>query len=122
MINRKVDKLTIDLCPCDNKEEMSKFPFASIIDSLIYVVVCTQPNISHSMGVVRRFLANPNKQHQQVVKWILMHLKGISHYCLCFGNNNAMAEGYTNANIIEYVDIRMSTTSYLYTFVSATMS
>lgn len=36
-------KLSIDLCPCEDKEkeEMSKIPYASIVGNLMYAMVCT---------------------------------------------------------------------------------
>jgi hypothetical protein len=57
-------KLSVDLCPCDDKdEEMSKIPYASTIDILMYAMVCTRPNIAYSVGVLSKFLANLGKQH-----------------------------------------------------------
>ena len=58
-------KLSVDLCPCDDKEkeEMKRTPYASIVGSLMYAIVCTRPDIAHSVGVVSRFFANPGKQH-----------------------------------------------------------
>lgn len=34
-----------------------------VVGSLIYVMVYTQPNIVHSIGVVSQFLLNPRKKH-----------------------------------------------------------
>ena len=77
-------KMSIELCPSDDKEkeEMSKIPYDSVVGSLMYVMVCTRPYISYSVGVVSRFLANPGKQHWQAVKWIFRYLKGNSYYFL----------------------------------------
>lgn len=69
-----------------------------------------------------RFLANPGKQHWEAVKWILRYLKGTSHHCLCFGDNNIVLEGFTDADMAGDVDTRKSTTGYLYTFAGATVS
>ena len=45
------------------KKEMQKVPYASIMGSLMYVMVCTRPDIAHVVGVVSRFLSNPSKKH-----------------------------------------------------------
>jgi len=74
------------------------------------------------MGVVSRFLTNPSKQHWQAVKWILRYLKGTSHYCLCFGQDETTLEGFTDADMAGDMDTRKSTTGYLYTFAGATVS
>ena len=117
-------KLSTDLCPCDDKEkeEMTKIPYASVVGSLMYAMVSTRPDIAHSVGVVGRFLVNPGKQHWEAVKWILRYLKGTSHHCLCFGDNNIVLEGFTDADMAGDMDTRKSTTGYLYTFAGATVS
>ena len=69
-----------------------------------------------------RFLVNLDKQHWQVVKWILKYLKGSSHYCLCFGNIDVALEGYTDVDMARDVDTRNSTSGYVYTFAGATLS
>ena len=74
------------------------------------------------MGVVSRFLANPGKQHWEAVKWILRYLKGTSHHCLCFGDNNIVLEGFTDAYMARDVDTRKSTTGYLHTFTGVAVS
>ena len=45
------------------KEEMQKVPYASVVGSLMYVMVCTRPNIARAIGVVSRFLSNTRKEH-----------------------------------------------------------
>ena len=74
------------------------------------------------MGVVRKFLANPSRQHWQVVKWILRYLKGTSHYCLCFGHDETVLEGFIDADMVGDIDTRKSTANYLYTFAGAIVS
>ena len=117
-------KLSTELCPSDDKEkeEMSMIPYASAVSSLMYAMVCTQPNIAYSMGLVSRFLTNPGKQHWQVVKWLLRYLKCSSNYCLCFGHNETVLEEFIDADMARDMDTRNSTTAYLYIFVGAIVS
>jgi hypothetical protein len=42
---------------------MSGVPYTSIVRSIIYVMVCTCPNISHVINVVDKFMKNPSKVH-----------------------------------------------------------
>ena len=56
------------------------------------------------------------------MKWILRYLKGTSHYCLCFGHDETVLEGFIDADIAGDMDTRKSTTGYLYTFVGAVVS
>ena len=45
------------------KEEMRHIPYALMIGSLMYAMVCTRPDIGHSVDIVSRFLSNSDKQH-----------------------------------------------------------
>ena len=47
----------------EERDHMSKMPYASAIGSLMYAMVCTRPDIAHAMGVVSRFMSRPGKQH-----------------------------------------------------------
>ena len=50
----------------DTPEEiqcMSKIPYASTIGSLMYTMLCTQPDIALAVSVMSRYLANPDEEH-----------------------------------------------------------
>ena len=47
----------------EERDHMSKVPYASTIGSLMCAMVCTRPDIAHAMGVVSRFMSRPGKQH-----------------------------------------------------------
>ena len=106
----------------EEKEEMDKVPYASAIGSLMYAMVCTRPDIAHSVGVVSRFLSNPGKKHWAAVKWILRYLHSTSKMCLSFGNANPVLVGYTDADMAGDVDSRKSTLGYLITFAGGAVS
>ncbi|GJY31823.1 retrotransposon protein, putative, ty1-copia subclass [Tanacetum coccineum] len=44
---------------CD-VERMSKVPYANAVGSLMYLMVCTRPDIAYAVSVVSRYLANPD--------------------------------------------------------------
>ena len=82
-------KLTKEMCPKTQEEEdkMSKLPYTSVVGILMYVMVCTRPNISHVVGVVSRYISHPRIEHWNAVKWILKYLRGTSSKCLHFGGS-----------------------------------
>ena len=53
------------MCPTarEEKENMVKVPYSSVVGSLMYAMVLTIPNIAHTFGVVSRFLKNLIKEH-----------------------------------------------------------
>ncbi len=42
---------------------MCKVPYASIVGSLIYAMVCTRPDIAHAVGFIRRYMKNHKKEN-----------------------------------------------------------
>ena len=61
----KGKKLSNNLCPKtpEQKERMEKVPYASVVESLIYAMLCTRPDISYAFGMVSRYQSNPCKTH-----------------------------------------------------------
>ena len=57
--------LSLDMCPKipNEKEQMSKVPYSSVIGSLMYAMMCTRPNIFYVLGLVNRFQSNPSQKH-----------------------------------------------------------
>jgi hypothetical protein len=79
-------KLTKEMCPKTQEEieYISKVPYSSTVGSLMYAMVFTRPDIAHAVGVVRRYMNNPSKEHWEAVKWILRYLRGTATHALCF--------------------------------------
>ena len=117
-------KLSKKLFPSMEKEkgEMSIIPYSSAVGSLMYAMVCTRSNISHAVGVVSRFLANPGKEHSEAVKWIFRYLRGTTKVCLSFGGLEPSLEGYTDSDMGGDLDCRKSTYGYLFTFAGGAIS
>jgi hypothetical protein len=82
-------KLTDEMCPKTQEEieYMSRVPYSSTIDSLMYLMVCTRPDIAHAVGLVRRCMKNPGKEYWEAINWILRYLRGTCTQALCFGGS-----------------------------------
>lgn len=66
-------KLSIKGSPVLEKDKayMIRLPYASAVGSLMYVMVCTRPNIANAIGVVCRYMTGSGKSHWEAVKVIL---------------------------------------------------
>lgn len=117
-------QLSSHLCPKtqEDKEFMDKIPYKSAVGSLMYAMVSTQLDIAHAMGLVTRFMANLGKSHWEAVKYFLRYLKGIFYFCLWFGKDKAVLQGFTNSDFAGDLDERKSTSSYAFTFVGVVIS
>ena len=56
-------KLSSGLCPSsvEEKDYMSRVPYANAVGCLMYAMVCTRTVISHAIGVVSKYMTNPGK-------------------------------------------------------------
>ncbi|XP_070021960.1 secreted RxLR effector protein 161-like [Nicotiana sylvestris] len=79
------------------REYMSKVPYANIVGSLLYAMVCTRPDISQLVGVINRYMHNPGKEHWQAVKWILRYIHNTVDVGLVF-------EQECNQSVVGYCD------------------
>ena len=94
---------------------MAKVPYASTIGSLMYAIVCTRLDTAHAMGVVSRYMSNPEKKkHWEAVKWILRYQRGTVSLALCFKQSDLGLQGYVDGDMARDVNGRMSTTRYVY--------
>jgi len=70
-------KLSSRLSPTidEEREYMKKVPYANVVGSLMYAMVCTRPDISQVVNVVSRYMHDSGKGHWQAVRWILRYLQ-----------------------------------------------
>jgi len=88
----------------------------------MYAIICTRLDIAYTVGVVSRFLMNPEKEHWLVVKWILRYLRGTYKKRLCFGKGKPVLNAYTDVDTAGDIDSRKSTSGYLTTFAGVVVS
>ena len=89
---------------------------------LMYVVICTRPDIAHAVGVVSRYMVSPRKEHWVAVKCLLRYLRGTSTISLCFGKVKVTLQGFVDADLGGDVDSSKSTSGYIYTIGGTTVS
>ena len=99
----------------EERDHMSKVPYASAIDSLMYAIVCTRLDIAHAVRVVSRYMSRPGKHLWEAVKWILRHLRDSTDTCLYFTCVSLKLQGYVDADLAGDIDNRKSTTGFVFT-------
>ena len=96
-------------CPTSNSEgeDMKLVPYAPAVGSLMYTMVATQPDISHAVGVISRFMHNPGRSHWNVVKHVIRYLACTKDHGILFGPNKKSAiVGYTDSDFAGCVESR----------------
>ena len=104
------------MCPKtkDEKEKMTRVPYANAVGSLMYAMMCTRPDICYVVGLVSRFQSNLGLAHWKTVKRILRYLKGTTDYVLCYQGSDLHMIGYNDADWGSDLDECKSTSGYAF--------
>jgi len=81
---------------------MAHVPYASVVSSIMYVMVCTWPYTAHAVGVLRRFMSTPGKENSTNVKRVFRYLCGIKDYFICYQGKHG---GYSELDVHGFVGI-----------------
>ncbi|XP_060959255.1 secreted RxLR effector protein 161-like [Cannabis sativa] len=96
-------------------EDMKKDPYALIVGSLMYEILCTRPNICYVVGIVSRYQSNLGLEHWIAVKHILKYLWRTRDLMLVYSSGQLNQTGYTDPNFESDKDSRKSTSRSLFT-------
>jgi len=75
--------------PILTEAEIDITEYQRCIGSLMYLMICTCPDIAYLVGVLSRHIACPGRTHMQAVKRVFRYLHGTSYYELEFQANNS---------------------------------
>jgi hypothetical protein len=70
--------------PDDQAPEVSIEKYQSLIGSILYVAICTRPDISYAISRCGRYAKNPGITHWNTVIRILAYLRGTRNYKLVY--------------------------------------
>ncbi|KAK8584146.1 hypothetical protein V6N12_068394 [Hibiscus sabdariffa] len=81
------------------RERMSRVPYASAIGLIMYAMICTRPDLSYALSMTSRYQANPGESHWVAVKNILKYLRRTKDVFLVYGGEEQLSiKGYTDAS------------------------
>jgi len=58
----------MSLTTVEEHKYMSHIPYASAVDSLMYAIVCTMPDLSEAVLMVSRYMHDSGGDHWEAVK------------------------------------------------------
>jgi hypothetical protein len=112
-------------CPstAEEREHMSKVPYALAIGSIMYAMICTRPDVSYTLSVASRYQADLGKSHWTLVKNILKYLRRTKDVFLVYGGEKELiVNGYTDASFQTDTDDSQSQLGFVLTINSGAVS
>ncbi|KAL4035066.1 Retrovirus-related Pol polyprotein from transposon TNT 1-94 [Cucumis melo var. makuwa] len=67
-----------------DRQAMSYVSYSNATGSLMYLMVCTRPDLAHSSSIVNRYMGNPGKIHWEATKWVFRYLVGTENRGLLY--------------------------------------
>ena len=97
-------------------------PYQNLIGSLMYLAICTRPDLSYALSYLSQFNKHPTKRNWQDAKRILRYLKGTIEYGVTFKKDKLKMYGYIDSDWGGNELDRKSFTGYIFKFGNAPVS
>ena len=86
-------RITLSECMCprtqDERTRMSMIPYASVIGSIMYSMICTRPDVSYALSITSRYQSDLGQGHWVAIKNILRHLRKTKNVFLIYGDGDS---------------------------------
>ena len=90
------------------------YQYSELVGSLLYLSICTRPEISQAVGVLARYMSRPSMEHWTAAKAVLRYIAGTLDQGITFRQTEAPVEGYCDADYAGDLDTRRSTTGFVF--------
>lgn len=104
---------------------MNVIPYANLVGCMMYTMVCSRPDLAHSLSVVSGYMSNPGKVHWDALKWILRYLEGTQNKGLLdskYDKTKNCIVGFVDFDYATDLDKRRSLTGYIFTLYGNVIS
>ncbi len=107
----------LHLLPALTDEDLDSakhLPYAELIGSLLYLAVCTRPDIAYAVHALARHMSRPSEAHWNAAKGILRYLLKNPASGLVYQPSPTSLLGYTDSDYAGDVYTRRSTTGFVF--------
>lgn len=116
-VNKQWSELKHDKTICDDK-----LPYQKLIGCLMYVAICSRPDIMHVVSVFSQYNNCYEEKHWQAAKRVLRYLKGTLNCHLTYKKTGKMLKGYVDSDWGGCIADRRSYTGFCFIFGGAAIS
>ncbi|KAJ7513483.1 hypothetical protein O6H91_23G001900 [Diphasiastrum complanatum] len=90
---------------------MKKYPYPTLIGSLMYLAICTRPDIAYGVFTLSQYCSNPGIKHWRAIKRILQYLKYTNDYGIKYSKNESfILLSYSDASWLTFKEDSKSLT------------
>ena len=110
-------KLTVQDSPVDDlgKSRMEQHPYRQVVGKLMYLAVCTRPDICQAVSELSRFNSDPGKKHWDSAMRVLRYLKGTADVGLLYKKGESKdIWGYVDASHTSCPDSNKGRAAYVF--------
>ena len=101
---------------------MRGISYASAVESLMYSMLCTRPDIYFAVGMVSIYQSDPGEEHWIAVKHIFKYLRRARDYKLVYQDESLVPIGYIDSDFQSDRESRKSTFGYVFTLEGGAIS
>jgi hypothetical protein len=105
-----------------NDENVNNVPYQQVIGCLMYLSVCTRPDIAFVSSYLSQFNLNHTAEHWLAVKHGIRYLKGTKEMSLVYQKSSDGLVGYTDADWANDATDHKSFTGYVLKFANSAVS
>ena len=89
----------------------------------MYAQVCTSPDIAFVVGVLNRYLSDPDQSHWKAAKKFLRYLQSTKDLMLTYQHTYTVEIiSFSDSNYVGYVDDKRSISDYIFMMVEGAVS
>ena len=109
-----MDSSGVDNCK-DSPAASSDTPYRQAIGSLMYLMICTKPDLAYCIGKLSQYCESPTVAHWNAVKRVLRYVKGTQTLGIMFGRTDSSVPiGYCDSDWAGCKQSRKSTEGYVF--------
>ncbi|KAJ9550134.1 LOW QUALITY PROTEIN: hypothetical protein OSB04_014179 [Centaurea solstitialis] len=114
---------SITKTPSDTKRiVLHKVEYSRILDSLMYLMSCTRLDLAYAVSKLSRYTSNASVEYWRSITRLLRYLRYTRECGLHYGRYPTVIKGYSDVNWISDIKDSRSTSGYVFTLGSATIS
>lgn len=101
---------------------MGRYPYQELIGSLMYLAVCTRPDVSFVVSSLSQFNTCYSDEHWTAAKRVLRYLKGTASLGIHFSNKLSDLQGFADADWGSCSEDRRSYSGFVFTMGNGPVS